>query len=207
MATSAYDLGPRALRVHAAVRERIASGEWAAGTKLPAHTELAAAYGVAPLTVRQVLARLEDEGLVSREQGRGTFVRAPVLPAVLLVEDDPDARELLAAHVRAAGARPVLAANAVDARAALAADPALALVLSDVRLPEAADGIELIRAIRRRWPALPVAAVTAYPGDLAGLLGTPEAPVLVVAKPFRPAQIREALGLALRVPVPAGHPR
>jgi DNA-binding transcriptional regulator YhcF (GntR family) len=195
-----YELGPRAMRVYTAVRERITGGEWVAGTKLPSHNEMAESYGVAPLTMRQVLARLEHEGLVSREQGRGTFVREPSRPTVLIVEDEPDVGELLAAHVRGAGALPILVSNVSDARAMLEAEPGIALVLSDVRLPAAEDGIGLIRTIRRRWPALPVAAVTAYPADLAGLLGTPESPVLILPKPFRPTQVREALGLALRLP-------
>lgn len=199
MSAATYQLGPRAIRVYNAVRERIASGEWTAGTKLPSHTELAETYGVAPLTMRQVLARLEYEGLVSREQGRGTFVRQPALPIVLIVEDEPDVGELLAAHVRAAGAKPILASNATDARRVLETEPHIALVLSDVRMPSASDGIGLIQTIRRRWPTLPLAAVTAYPGDLTALHGTPECPVLIVPKPFRPAQVREALSLALRL--------
>src|SRR3712207_8185736 len=44
------------------------SGELPPGTKLPAHTELAQQFGVAPLTMRQVLARLEARGLVSRSE-------------------------------------------------------------------------------------------------------------------------------------------
>jgi CheY-like chemotaxis protein len=192
-----YEIGPRAQRVLDAVRERIATGEWQAGTKLPAHTELAETYGVAPLTVRQVIARLEREGLVVREHGRGTFVRRAALPAALVVDDDPNVRNLLAEHVRAMGLRALPAANAAEAMAALIADPAVALVLSDVRLPDPSEGIELIRTIRRRWPELPVAAVTAYPQDLDGLHGTPECPVLVLAKPFRAQQLREAIRFAI----------
>jgi CheY-like chemotaxis protein len=40
--------------------------------------------------------------------------------------------------------------------------------------------------------------VTGYPDDLAGLYGTPECPVLVIAKPFRQHQIEEAISLALQ---------
>jgi DNA-binding GntR family transcriptional regulator len=54
-------IGPRAQRVHALLRECIAAGELAVDTKLPAHTALAMEYGVSPLTMRQVLARLETE--------------------------------------------------------------------------------------------------------------------------------------------------
>src|SRR5919199_1679547 len=69
-----YRLGPRARRVYLALRDRIARGELGAGSQLPSHRALAIEFGVAPLTVRQVLSHLEDQGLVSRQPGRGTFV-------------------------------------------------------------------------------------------------------------------------------------
>lgn len=71
-----YSLGPRAQLAYDRLRERILSGELPIGSRLPPHTELAAAYGVASFTMRQALARLEQDGLVSCEQGRGTFVRS-----------------------------------------------------------------------------------------------------------------------------------
>jgi DNA-binding NtrC family response regulator len=161
---------------------------------------LANEYGVAPMTIRQVLAHLETEGLVSREQGRGTFVRQPKVQSVLIVEDDPHIGELLAGIVRTTEINPILVTNVADAQAALNSDEEIVFILSDVRLPEATDGVEFIRSTRRRYPTLPVAAVTAFPGDLAALHGTPESPVLVLPKPFRAAQVREALSFALRLP-------
>jgi CheY-like chemotaxis protein len=137
---------------------------------------------------------------VLREPGRGTFVLAPAAPAVLIVEDETGIRELLAEHVRQAGYRPVAAAGPEDGLAALSADPRIALVLSDVRMPEAADGIGFIRAVRARWPLLPLAAITGYPRDLDILHGLPECPALIVAKPFRAHQIAEVLRLALQAP-------
>ena len=44
---------------------------------------------------------------------------------------------------------------------------------------------------------MPVAVVTASPGDLAALYGTPEWPVLVMAAPVRASQLEEVLRLAL----------
>ena len=78
-----YGLGPRARRVFTALRDRITRGDWAPGAKLPSHRDLAVEYGVAPLTMRQVLAQLEEVGLVSRRSGRGTFVREAGGPANL----------------------------------------------------------------------------------------------------------------------------
>ena len=44
------------------------------GQRLPTEIELAARFGVNRHTVRQAVANLADEGLLSVEQGRGTFV-------------------------------------------------------------------------------------------------------------------------------------
>lgn len=116
----------------------------------------------------------------------------------MIVEDEPEVAELLAVHVRGAGVRPLVAMTVAEAQSLLQGNHDIQLVLSDVRLPLAEDGIELIRSIRRRHPDLPVAAVTAFPGDLVDLLGTPESPVLILPKPFRAAQVREALRMALK---------
>src|SRR5919202_49185 len=83
-----HPFGPRTQRVYVALRERILHGGLMPGMQIPSHLELAAEFGVAPMTVRQVLGRLEEEGLVVRRPGRGTFVRESAKPAVLVVEDD-----------------------------------------------------------------------------------------------------------------------
>jgi GntR family transcriptional regulator len=53
---------------------RIASGELAAGERLPPERELAESLGVSRMTVRQALTSLAGRGLVERGVGRGTFV-------------------------------------------------------------------------------------------------------------------------------------
>jgi DNA-binding transcriptional regulator YhcF (GntR family) len=197
-----YTLGPRARQVYTMLRDGLLSGEFAPGTKLPSHTELAAQFGVATLTVRHVLAHLEQEGLVSREHGRGTFARARTTPAVLIVEDDALARTLLHTYVTRAGYRPIEASCPTEGLAALEQDRAIALVLSDIHMPGKQEGIGFIRAVARRWPEIPLAAVTGYPDDLAELHGRPECPFLVLTKPVRDQQIETVLHLVLQ-PRPA----
>jgi CheY-like chemotaxis protein len=191
-------LGPRSRPVYRSLREQIVAGELAPGAKLPSHTALAAEFRVAPMTLRQVLDRLEAEGLVSRETGRGTFVRAAAAPAVLIVDDEAEIRAVLARHVRRAGYSPIEAAGPSEGLAALQRDRDIALVISDVRMPDRTAGIDFIRIVRRRWRDVPLAALTGYPDDLAPLHGTPDCPILVVPKPFRTNQIEEMLRLALR---------
>jgi GntR family transcriptional regulator len=58
------------------IRQRIARGQWPAGTRLPTLEALVAELGVARVTVRQAMDIVSAEGLVTRRQGRGTFVAA-----------------------------------------------------------------------------------------------------------------------------------
>lgn len=178
------------------MRARILGGEFSVGAKLPPHTELAAEFGISPVTMRRALARLSAEGLVDGKPGRGTVVLERTAPAVLIVEDDLAGRALLHEHVTRAGRRALEAADPDEALALLERDPSIMLVLSDIRMPTPEPGIAFIRTVRRRWPDLPLIAVTAYPSDLAALHGSPEWPVLIIPKPFHARQIHEALRFA-----------
>ncbi|MEL6958781.1 MAG: GntR family transcriptional regulator [Pseudomonadota bacterium] len=63
------------------LRHQIMSGDLTAGAKLPALRELTAQLGVARMTVVQAMNTLEEEGLIEKHSGRGTFVRAVKRPA------------------------------------------------------------------------------------------------------------------------------
>lgn len=65
---------PRYLQVADLLRQRIARGTWAHGHRLPSLEELGTEFGVARVTVRQSIELLARDGLVSPQQGRGTFV-------------------------------------------------------------------------------------------------------------------------------------
>jgi GntR family transcriptional regulator len=56
------------------LREKIMSGVFAAGARLPTEAELIRLYGVGRITVRQALAALAKDGLIERRRRRGTFV-------------------------------------------------------------------------------------------------------------------------------------
>ena len=61
-------------QVGAILRARIASGQYAPGSRLPSNTSLAQEFGVANRTVRKALAPLEAEGLIEVKPGWGTFI-------------------------------------------------------------------------------------------------------------------------------------
>src|SRR6266540_3258429 len=98
-------------RVYVDLRSRIERGELAHGMQLPSQPALAAEYGVALLTVRHAIDLLRRAGYVSVEHGRGTFVAQPrPSTTVLIVDDDPSVRSILAEHAQFGGHRVVEAA-------------------------------------------------------------------------------------------------
>lgn len=56
-------------------RHNILAGLWVPGLQLDSFEVLAERYGVARITVRQAVARLVQEGLMTTQRGRGTFVK------------------------------------------------------------------------------------------------------------------------------------
>ena len=56
------------------LRRDLLSGSYAPGDKLPAEPELAAAYGVSRITLREAVRGLVEEGYLSRRHGVGTYV-------------------------------------------------------------------------------------------------------------------------------------
>jgi DNA-binding GntR family transcriptional regulator len=57
------------------LRRQIAEGEFRPGDQLPSEAQLCRRYGISPMTVRRTINLLSDQGVVSTEQGRGTFVK------------------------------------------------------------------------------------------------------------------------------------
>jgi GntR family transcriptional regulator len=66
------------------LRDNILRGEWQPGDIIPPESELTEHYQVSRTTVRQVLDMLVNEGLIYRQQGRGTFVAHPTLEQALV---------------------------------------------------------------------------------------------------------------------------
>lgn len=59
------------------IKRSISSGELAIGDLLPSEAELCRALNISRNTVRQAIGELEDEGMVVRKRGKGTFVADP----------------------------------------------------------------------------------------------------------------------------------
>jgi len=64
-------------RIKTYVTDRISSGVWKAGEKVPSENELASTLGASRLTVHRAFRELTDVGVLSRLHGVGTFVAEP----------------------------------------------------------------------------------------------------------------------------------
>ncbi|WP_449537963.1 GntR family transcriptional regulator [Ferdinandcohnia sp. Marseille-Q9671] len=61
------------------IRQKVDDGEWPVGYQIPTEQKLCAQFNVSRITVVKALERLVEEGLLIREQGKGTFVSLPEL--------------------------------------------------------------------------------------------------------------------------------
>lgn len=69
-----FSTRPLYLQVRDALASRIAMGEWKPNAAIPNEGDLAREFGVSSGTMRKALDMMEGERLLTRRQGRGTFV-------------------------------------------------------------------------------------------------------------------------------------
>lgn len=121
----------------------IASGEYAAGSRLPAERELAAQLRVSRTSVREAIISLEMSGLVEVRVGTGIFVASPTAAIARAGTDGgPGPFELLAARSLVEGEIAALAATkagAADAAALRESVARMEAVLDDFQAREAED--------------------------------------------------------------------
>ena len=71
---SQADSRPMYQQVMARIKERVAVGDWVAGTKLPSIREFAVALKVSVITIKRAYQELEHEGVILVQHGKGCFV-------------------------------------------------------------------------------------------------------------------------------------
>jgi signal transduction histidine kinase/CheY-like chemotaxis protein len=121
---------------------------------------LASAPGLGT-TIRLFLPRGVDDGPQDRDLllVRGVqFTPGPLL----LVEDDEDVAKVTGGLLERLGCTVTFAPNASAALKRLEAGERFALMISDIMMPGAMNGLDLARLVRRRWPDLPILLATGY---------------------------------------------
>ena len=120
---------------------------------------------------------------------------APPNRPLLLVEDEAPLRRLAERALTRAGYDVLVAEDAEDALELMQGAVQPAALVSDVSMP-GMDGLALARALRQRWPTLPVLLLSGYAASTIGSDLESEG-ILFVAKPYAPADLLAAVGRAL----------
>ncbi|CAN5470618.1 sigma-54 dependent transcriptional regulator [soil metagenome] len=118
------------------------------------------------------------------------------IPRVLVVDDEPDLRELLELTVLKMGCD-VEAASSVTQAHELLARKAFSLCLTDMRLPDG-DGIDLVRHLTEALPGLPVAVITAFGSTEAAVAALKAGAFDFLSKPVALEQLRTTIMAALQ---------
>lgn len=121
---------------------------------------------------------------------------------VLVVEDEIGVREFAVEALGELGYDVISADGAKAALEQLGAHPEVALMLTDVVMPET-NGRVLAEEARRRWPKLRVVFMTGYTRNAIVHNGVVDAGAHLVSKPFSVAQLGAELAAALAEPVPS----
>ena len=127
---------------------------------------------------------------------------------VLIVEDEPDIRDLLAWHLEREGYQVSRSRSGLDALRQIEAAPP-DLVLLDLMLPEL-DGLEVCRRLRRdrATASLPIVMLTARGEEVDRVVGLEMGADDYVVKPFSPKEVVARVRAVLRRtrPAPGGEP-
>ena len=107
---------------------------------------------------------------------------------ILVVEDEQRVRHYSVDALRELGYTALPAHGGAEALAMLEAQPGVALLFTDVVMPEM-DGRRLADATRARWPDLPVLFTTGYTRNAVVHNGMLDAGVALLQKPFTIAQL------------------
>ena len=120
---------------------------------------------------------------------KGSAARSEGPMCVLVVEDEPLIRLIVAEELAEAGLAVCEAEDGTQAAALIRNPPAaFSLLITDIHMPGALDGVAVARLMRARHPLVPIIYTTGRPDvlDAIGRLGEREA---LVTKPFLPSEL------------------
>ncbi len=134
-------------------------------------------------------------GMLPAETGQAPAESAG---AALVVDDEASVRSALARLLRSVGVRVYLASGADEAVATLEAHADdIAVIVSDYSMP-GADGAELLRSVRERWPDISRVMLTGKADLQAASRAVNESHLFrLFTKPWDPRELQETVAQAL----------
>jgi two-component system, NtrC family, response regulator PilR len=118
-------------------------------------------------------------------------------PTVLIVDDEPDIRELLSMTLEGMDIHPDTAADLAEARQKLQTSD-FHFCLTDMRLPDG-DGLELVQWMQRQVPGVPVAVITAHGNVETAVRALKLGAYDFVSKPVKVKDLRKLVTTALKL--------
>jgi two-component system, response regulator PdtaR len=101
---------------------------------------------------------------------------------ILVVEDEPLVRTVIAIHLADEGFEVFEAANADEAISVLEKNTGIGLVFTDIDMPGSMDGLKLAAFVRKRWP--PVRIIVTSGKKLVEVTDLPDGGMFF-AKPYQ----------------------
>ncbi len=118
-------------------------------------------------------------------------------PSVLVVDDEPDIRELLSITLQRMDLNPQTAVNVASAQRLLKTER-FDLCLTDMQLPDG-DGLELVKWIQQYSPNVPVAVITAHGNMETAVRALKLGAFDFVSKPLDLAGLRKLVASAIKL--------
>ena len=112
---------------------------------------------------------------------------------LLLVEDDPDVRQITSSLVKLLGYRVIEAESGEEALNILSKDSTIDVVFSDIVMPGNTSGFDLARKLLGVEGAPRIVLASGYPEKLDEIHDDIDGRVRILSKPFNLSQIREVL--------------
>jgi PAS domain S-box-containing protein len=143
------------------------------------------------ITIR--LPRIEAASYGAERNAEGRQSVSGDQRVVLLVEDDPDVRVLVAAQLKVLGFRAYAVASGVEAIDLIESPAHIDMMLTDIVLPGGIDGVTLVKEAVRTRPAMGVLCMSGYATTNKHSKWLSVQNIRVLDKPFSLAKLAQAL--------------
>jgi PAS domain S-box-containing protein len=143
-------------------------------------------------TVRIYLPRADGQAAAVAVSHEGLQKTPPAAATILIVEDDPDVREMIVGILSDLGHQTLVATNGPEALAILNRDHSIDLLFTDIVMPAGMSGTDLARQASRLRPDLKILLSSGYARE-ANQWRSARVEFPFIAKPYRPATLGKKL--------------